>query len=105
MTCALYPKNKWKKMTIYDVLGDMPTIYWYTTNNSINNIQTYYPNHSPLIKIYNFKTIQLCPKTVINQHTPLDNFNTPLKLNTQIGSWYKLNNKSFKKIKNGYKNN
>ena len=42
------------------------------TNNTINNIQKYYPNHSPLIKIYNFKTIQLCPKIVIDQHTPLN---------------------------------
>jgi hypothetical protein len=41
----------------------------------INNIQTYYQNYSPLIKIYNFKTIQLCPKTVINQHTPLNKIN------------------------------
>ncbi len=41
--------------------------------NFIKNFQTYYKNKSYLIKIYNFKTIQLCPKIVIDQHTPLNN--------------------------------
>ena len=103
-------------MTIYRVLGKCllfintthipkPLIPKKPKTNIIKNFQTYYLKHSPQIKISNFKTIQLCPKIVIDQHTPLNNFNSPLKLKTQIGSWYKLNNKSFKKIKNGYKNN
>ncbi len=73
-------------MTIYDVLGKCllfintthipkPLIPKKPKNNIIKNFQTYYPKHSPQIKISNFKTIQLCPKIVIDQHTPLNNFN------------------------------
>ena len=67
--------------------------------NIIKNFQTYYKYKSYLIKISNFKIIQLCPKIVIDLLTPLNNFNASLKLNTQIGPWYELNNKSFKKNK------
>ena len=44
----------------------------------------------------------LCPKIGFDQHTPLNNFNTHLKLNTQIiGVQFELLNKIVYKIKNG----
>lgn len=69
------------------------------THTIINNIQTYYPTNTLIIKINNFKTQSLCPKFVAGRPTPLNTINTTLILNTLLGFGYVINNKSFKKLK------